>query len=165
MPLISSHFRLGFPCWHVGRASPKHPGDQPIVLRYTSSNSTAANLPLIRWLRLHGAHNDTIAAHVYQGSGSSPQPSRLTAFSQLPCVSTTTTKSQQPKGGCSLLTEHSHRCPESREGGLERYASQGGFWHRQRSSYNNPGTFPPLLQWYVPGSHIARTLWSVTGLR
>ena len=47
---------------------------------------------------LREARENKVGAHSYQGSGSVPQPPRLTAFSWLPRDSTMTDNSQQPKG-------------------------------------------------------------------
>jgi len=41
-----------------------------------------------------------------------------------------------------LIAEYRHRGLESREGGLECYASQGSFWFRQCPPHNDQGTFP-----------------------
>ena len=57
-----------------------------------------------KWVRVHEACHDRIAAHLYWDSGSSRQPARRAAFSHSPCVSTMTTKSQQPKGPDGALS-------------------------------------------------------------
>jgi len=57
-----------------------------------------------KWVRAHETCHEEIAAHHYQGSGSSSQSARHIDFSQSPHVLTMTTESQQPKGQDGALS-------------------------------------------------------------
>ena len=60
--------------------------------------------PPTKWVRLHEARHNKIAAHFYQGSGFSLHPVCHAIFLRLPRVSTMTTKSQRPKGRDGTLS-------------------------------------------------------------
>ena len=76
-------------------------------LHYPTSNPTATNTNVLfvkQWVSLRAACHEKIAAHLYQDSESSSQPSRRTPPSQLPRVSTMEAKSQRPKAQESKIS-------------------------------------------------------------
>ena len=88
--------------FHERRVVSKGSGEQRSQI---SSDTTAANTSVFaKWVSLHEACHDKIAAHLYRGSEPSSQPSRRTLPSQLPRVSTMEAKSQRPKGRESTIS-------------------------------------------------------------
>ena len=69
----------------------------------------------------------------------------------------TTEGEEQTRPHC---TEHGHRWPEYREGGLKHDASRRRSQLCYHSSHHNQGICSPLRQ-DTPGSHSARTRWSM----